>query len=401
MALQDKNDGQQNLSFTGVVQIICKEENASQAEIKPSLPTLLQYIHEGNKQVQENELLSYFYTLLTHQHGDLVSVMLTEQGYQLSFIMPLAVMKKCEPIADSDLLVKPNAFINQAELINLRQSYQAQAIEVLLAVKIPKARQELLQLLQSFGLQVTLVTHAVTQKKQWKSGRFSLLITEFEQSPFVDFTDNLADGSRLQRGIFSLGHSFTLPNDDKISDWHVAKLAESLNLTAYIKQLATVLSPWLKIKTSNAVVSTKNKQSIKVSQANISPLLEQKSSLNSQIKAAFDFELYFLNQGSAELALYMLDDYIAENLALVTKLTQALALEDFNIASDVISSLLLNGKILAATELIQCCHHWQTLLSIKHSSSENKKEENNALQAKLLSKTKREVAAIASYAQVV
>ena len=97
----------------------------------------------------------------------------------------------------------------------------------------------------------------------------------------------------------------------------------------------------------------------------------------------------------------MLDDYIAENSTLVTALTQALALDDIKVANDVISSLLLNGKVLAATELIQYCHQWQTLLSTKHSSSENNKEENNVLQAKLLSKTKQEVAAISRYAQMV
>jgi hypothetical protein len=145
--------------------------------------------------------------------------------------------------------------------------------------------------------------------------------------------------------------------------------------------------------------------STKTAEDSHSLLLKKQLTMNDQVKSAFDLELYIVNQGSAELAFYMLDDYVVENLALVTVLTQALARDDFKVASDSITSLLRNGKILAATKLIDFCRHWQALLSMQYSSSvtikEEHREKNAALQAQLLIKTEQEVTVIARYAQVV
>jgi hypothetical protein len=399
VTLAGEDDGQQNISFMGSIQpkSESEEEGAAKSSLtKISLPTILRYIYKGNTQEAESELLNYFYLLLAYQHGDYVSVILTEHGYQLSFTMPLAIMLKRKPIPASPLLIKTNAFMDKSELAKVAQNYQLQPIEVLLAARMPKERHELVLLLQAFGLQVTLVTGIARQIKEWQSGRYAVLITEFEQSPFIRFTDSLGDDRQPQRGVFSLGaslgHLLTLPTASEFSAWKVAELNISVNIADDISPLATLLSPWLKAKAP-------------LSQQLAKQLVKQLPvSDNKKIKGAFDFESYIHNQGSVELALYMLDDYIAENISLVNDLTRALALDKLVIASDAVSSLLMNAKILSATELGQFCYHWQTLLAAKQASitslSTSNKKDNIALQAKLLSKTKQEVVAISRYAQM-
>jgi len=214
--------------------------------------------------------------------------------------------------------------------------------------------------------------------------------------------------NQLQRGVFSLGHSFSLPKASKFSHWKVAKFVHSVNSVADIKQISNLLLPWLKAKSTNITDTDEENTHNKLAKTNKQVAQQSKPIKKHNSLAVFDFESYLLNQGSAELALYMLDDYIAENSALVTELTQALALDKLTLADDLVASLLLNGKILAATELVTFCYHWQTLLAEKRTpadisssrlSSENSKHDNTALQAKLLSKTKAEVLAIAQYAQ--
>jgi len=401
LTLQDKNDGQQCILFKGQVQ--AKNELAEPIKVK--LPKLLQYIHSGNHHKAESELLSYFYTLLVPQHGEHVLVSLTEQGYQLSFTLPLAVMFKRNRTKDACLTVNPALFTAEQEKIGLLNTYQRRPIEVLLSIKEPEKHQVLLQLLQGFGLQVFVVTRYLSQQKHWKSGRYTLLITEFTASPFIQFTHNSSYDCPLMRGVLTLGHLLIKPAGNNFTQWQVAELTENANTTLYIKQLATLLSPWLKTKLPTVLESDKDDTSTKIADEEGALSFKQQLTINDQLKPAFDLELYIVNQGSAELALYMLDDYVVENLTLVTALNQALALDDFKVASDSISSLLRNGKILAATKLINFCHHWQALLSMQHSSSATLKEEqkhnNSALQVQLMIKTEQEVAAIARYAQVV
>mgnify|MGYP005810711169 CR=1 FL=1 len=409
LALQDKNDGQQNISFTGIVQAVYQDKSLARTmSEKLKLPEVLQFVHEGNSQTAQNELLKYFYLLLERHYGEHLSVSLTERGYQLSFVMPFAVLSKRDQTTSSSILEVNDLPLNKAELRALAKQYQLQPIELLLAVRKPQEQQHLIQLLQAFGLQITVAANIVTQQQQWQSGRFTVLITEFESSPFIDFVNDLAGNCRLQRGVFALGHEFTMPNAEKFSTWVLAVLPKSTSSTIYIKQLATLLSPWLKNELIDPTTDRKDKAHKKSGQENDLSFMLQTIAPKGDDQLAFDFDLYLLNQGSAELALYMLADYIDENSVLITKLTETLEQEDFSQASDVVSSLLLNAKILAATELIQFCYHWQTLLSERNMStkssklkrsSENPKYNVFALQAKLLSKTKHEIVAIARYAQ--
>ena len=385
LSLQDKNDGQQCIAFTGHVQMLSEHGEAS----KVKLPNLLQYIHNGNHHKAESELLSYFYTLLAHQHGDQVLVSLTEQGYQLSFTMPLAVMLNRTREKDADLVVNPTLYAEEQKRLNLVNTYKSQPIEVLLSIKKPQEHQVLLQLLQNFGLHVLMVTRATSQDKHWRSGRFTILITEFSTCPFVDFNHNSNQKSGMKRAVLTLDHLLNKPTGDSYKKWTLAEVKSLSNITVALEQLTDILSPWLKIKSD---VIDSHRQS--VAESHREPSFNQEAVEDDNKLSVLDFEQYIVNQGSVELAVYMLDDYIFENSVLLAGLSQALTEKNIDKASRNIDALLLNAKIIASSDLLKLCHHWQKFLST------NKTSENNALQVKLLAKTKQAIAAIAHYAQV-
>lgn len=399
LSLKDKNDGQQRLSFSGVVKSVDKLSLT-----KVALPTELECINKGKHEYSDSELLSYFYTLLAYQHGEQATVILTDQGYQFNFIVPLAVMNKSEKTVHSTLSVEANKRKGNSTLVNIMTNYQPQPVEVLLAVKMPKEQEPLLQLLTALGLQVTVVTHSTSQQKYWQSGRYALLVTEFSCSPFINFTNSCPENTFIQRAIVSLKHAFSAPENSQFSQWKIAKLASKLSLKGQYDVLSVLLSPWLKHKALDNVVSQVEISDVK----SVDTVLDIRNTITNQLhsegkkqllhchkQVALDWELYFLHQGSAELALYMLDDYLAENMTLVANLTQALAIDDFEVASQAIASLSLNAKILAAPHLIEYCQHWQALLAASAS------EVNSTLCVKLLSKTKQAVLAIDNFAQAI
>ena len=385
LSLQDKNDGQQCIAFTGQVEMLSEHGEAS----KVKLPNLLQYIHNGNHHKAESELLSYFYTLLAHQHGDHVLVSLTEQGYQLSFTMPLAVMLNRTREKDSDLVISPTLYAEEQKRLNLVNSYKSRPIEVLLSIKEPAKHQTLLQLLESFGFHVFMVTRATSQEKHWKSGRFTILITELSTCPFVVFNHNSNQKSGMERAVLTLDHLLNKPTGDSYKKWTLAEVKNLSNTTVALEKLTDLLSPWLKIK-SNVIGS----HSRSVAEPDREPSFNQETLVDDKKLSALDFEQYIVNQGSVELAVYMLDEYITESSVLLAGLSQALTEKNVDKASRNVDALLLNAKILASSDLLKLCHHWQKFLST------NKVSENNALKVKLLAKTKQALAAIAHYAQV-
>ena len=81
----------------------------------------------------------------------------------------------------------------------------------------------------------------------------------------------------------------------------------------------------------------------------------------------FNLDGYISNQGSAELAFFMLDQYIEENKLFVKALNNAF--EDNNIINikDNIDSLTKNAKILAAMNLLQLCKQWPLNEACMHS----------------------------------
>ena len=123
---------------------------------------------------------------------------------------------------------------------------------------------------------------------------------------------------------------------------------------------------------------------------------EEEFALTSSIKEySFNFERYLKHQGSAELAIFMLDEYTSENILLVKELSQAVAVHDGKKADDIIQALLVNARILAAENLLHLCQQWHTLLTTQGLDSCEK------LQMVLLSKTKQAVDEISQHAAAI
>jgi hypothetical protein len=111
--------------------------------------------------------------------------------------------------------------------------------------------------------------------------------------------------------------------------------------------------------------------------------------------AVFDFSQYLHHQGSAELALFMLDDYTQDNHHQLNVVVDTLKAKDFDKTKQAIINLDLNAKILSAADLQKLCGQWLELLNGSNIPSNLKKM--NAL----LKNTRTALAAIDGYAEII
>ncbi|WP_019029181.1 hypothetical protein [Colwellia piezophila] len=395
--LIDKNTSQQKVRFSGQIQ---------EADKRKQLPVdIINITDVDHEQNEGSGLARYFNTLLKYQHGDDLSAVLTEQGYQLSFTLPLTVTN-AQSVRHYPAMSLPTHLPNiKHQASRLAENYLPMPIEVLLAVTSPDKYQDLQQLLQSMGLSVTYVVTELSQKIRWRSDRFTILLTELNTTAFTPFSVAVTSLDRrvLPRGVFSLNGTMSFTDKPEgFSLWH------SGNLTADsdVKTLLSAMHPWLKKRVSEHCRRTKTCDAVSDNDGIIDNNEQVKLSLtaieNESIKptdkkqsVSFNFKRYIQHQGSAELALFMLDDYTSNNEVLVAALTKALVDNNVKKVAAIIKALTVNSKILAADELLQLCHHWQELLA-KQALGNNTK-----LQVKLLDKTQQAVKAISQYADQV
>ncbi len=385
LQLVDKNNGQQTINFSGQVEGI---ENLEQ------LPQRFERFNEVSG--EKSGPTEYFTTLLQYQHGENISATLVEQGYQLSFTMPLAVTNsQPEQSHASITLPAPLPTIEQA-ITKLTTKYLTMPIEVLLAVKCPVQYQRLQQLLQAMGLQVSLVSGERMLAKSWESGRFAVLMTEVSCTSFTPFKVNeqgtMQENIGLPRGVFTLDSALSLETKEEFTHWSSGQLSANSS----IDELITAMLPWIKEHESKTVATDK------LTQVNSGSESENKSgevsnaALASSTQAqSFDFERYIKNQGSPALALYMIDEYTSENSVIVERLVKAFYVNDVANIDIAIQALAVNSKILAADHLHHLCDHWQKLLSNQDLDN------NQGIQISLLHKTKQAVEAINQHADAV
>lgn len=263
-------------------------------------------------------------------------------------------------------------------------------LPLLLAVNSPQQYQNLQRLLQWLGLQVQVVTHEAAQKTLWKTGRYSILMTEFIGTAFLEMTTK----PQIDIGVFSLTDGMPNANNNAYFEgWHQGTLDKESTLT----ELIEALSPWLKPKLNLKKVARLNQkekpltdkiENILRKNDDISlqstlpkqPLVltydltaDQADDLvitqvadvyaNDNHDATFDFSHYLHNQGSVELALFMLDDYCQDNHQQLDVLIEAFKAKRIAEANVSIAALTLNAKILAAPTLEALCKRWTKLLS--------------------------------------
>lgn len=383
-----KKDGKQVLVFTGE---IASEKSVVQ------LPNVLQDFEEENE--AKNELTGYFRALLAYQYGDNIKARHTKKGYRLSFTLPLALSgtNSQQNYAKMSL---PQCLPDIASLVNnLASHYLPMPIEVLLAVKSPIEYQGIQQIIQAMGLQVTLVVNETMLTSCWQSGRFAVLITEIAYMPFIDFhvkeLTNTEGEKAIPRGVFSLDIVSTMqPCPGEFSHWIVGQLSREISIEA----LVTAMKPWLNEKVStrshaNEVVQEQllaNKKKPADENTFAAEFFPENANIES-----FNFQRYILNQGSIELAIYMLEEYIQENSQLMADLSVAFNDNQRDLVLTIINKLTVNGRILAANHLLRLCDDWHQFI--------NAVGIDNSLQSQiaLLNKTENAVEAINAYADTV
>ncbi len=172
----------------------------------------------------------------------------------------------------------------------------------------------------------------------------------------------------LDVGVFSLSEEILqAENNGRFENWHLSMLSKESTLA----ELIDALSPWLKktqlVESVPSNAATNNAQAMQTeSPEDLDELIiteVAKVFTDNGNEDAFDFSLYLQHQGTVELALFMLDDYIQENHQQLDNLIEAIKVKNITAAKLSISALTLNAKILSAQELQSLCVKWSKLLS--------------------------------------
>ena len=307
------------------------------------------------------------------------------------------------PLSQEDFLTRVASLLatndNSNLLLNAEQclpyQFSSTQIEVLLAVTSPQNHQLLLRVLHWLGLQVRVVSQVQAMKKHWQTGRYLVLINEFDQAP----TAIASIDNATPRGFFSLSEHMQLSSGQQ----PYQRLPSPLNLA----ELTKVLSPWLiplvnkdltidnhiQLSSKPSVAANADKKIInpKVKIEGVEEHEKQVTDVGKvkqTTQASFDMEQYIKHQGTSELAIFMLDEYLESNDESFDGLSAAIKEKDNAAALHALKELTQNANILAANNLLTLCH--QIKLEIVN-------EDIDKIKA-LLMGIKRELCAIEKYA---
>ena len=265
-------------------------------------------------------------------------------------------------------------------------------VEILLGVAALHKYQTLIRVLPWLGLQITLVSQQERLDRLWQSGRYLVVISEFLPTQLT-----LNDCATNARGVFSLLDDesdktdiscLTLPEN-----WYRGEVTAELDVALLIEQL----SPWLKTD-SNKVSVEINSLTLPEQVMSNAAVVEQAASVLSHADKALDFDLvdvvppfdtakvsaefhlsddafdlvqYADNQGSAELAAFMLDEYVLDIHAHALALEHALAQQNYHLALQSSKSLTILAKVIAAESLLVQCTELDLILKQINNHADN------------------------------
>ena len=413
LQVKDKDFAQQRVLVTA--NIVSKNK-------AKGLPLALQKLQDVG-QLTPEDALSYHYDLLLKKlHGSDTEMILTELGYQCRFILPLAsvgepsriqkntkVNEEEGPHSDSMKDLFAGKSLKSLLLSKEKQPvkpFSSSNIEVILAVKEPQHYINLFAQLHWLSCHVHVVNHETQMLELWQSGCFNMVITEFDT---LLLSQELNKHKRLEQSsakvILNIAKQIEI-QDCKQSGlpnaWQLRQITPDIPL----EELCSYLSPWFgsekvedkaevvdatqaKITTKQITKSTENSSAKnKKAQVALSKLTDK-----NQASETFNLNRYIKHQGSAELAFYMLDEYLVDNHHYFSALSDAMKKHEKNKAQVAVDELMVNAKILAATELQHMCEHWNQLLSSELKSIKP------ALITKLLSKTQQAINVLSQNAQ--
>jgi hypothetical protein len=300
----------------------------------------------------------------------------------------------------TNLLVEPEIFSPYR--------FMPSQVEVLLGLTAQRENDALIRILHWLGLQVTVVSQVEHIERLWQSGRYLVVISEF-----VGFNVDIRDSVPTVRGIFAV-----LKNNDSQPDffhklnlptsWYSGYLASALD----IQKLTQQLSPWLKSPTSmgeGKLASAPQKQQRKQGNKqqvvpkntsnDIDATFEQALKLaeidqsldfslnleqtNNPTDDAFDLSQFAQNQGSAELAAFMLNEYLADISTNTQALSHAIETQDYPLALTLLTSLTTLAKVIAATPLLAQYRQLSQLISKTDASDACSSQQKEELQRQL------------------
>lgn len=233
-------------------------------------------------------------------------------------------------------------------------------LTILLAVKCPQQYQNLQRLLHWLGFHVYVVTQEIAQQALWKTGQYSLLITEFAEASLIEMESKPV----INIGVFSLTNSASnSPTTANSKHWHIGTLRKNSTLL----EVVDAMKPWLKQVgfVSNSAFSQEDDEELNIPSESVDELVITELAevyAECEHEAAFDFSQYLKNQGTVELALFMMDEYALDNHHQLDRLIDAIKAKNIEEAKLSISGLTLNAKILSASELQVLCAQWVRLL---------------------------------------
>lgn len=269
-----------------------------------------------------------------------------------------------------DNLIQSDAINNKVIFEQSYQNYHFRKsnIQLLLVIKNVTKHSELIAQLHWLGLQVNVEVDTDMAQQLWKSGRYQLLVTDLEFDPFVDMNV----GKPLYRGVFLLNEELSIKERPKhLAHWKIEHLP-SIN---QVDSLVDVLQPWL-TKLSQVAVLTDNK--VKVHQPSIStnePAEKQLAALeldpahNEETNdKAFNLAGFAKNQGSAELAAFMLDEYLLQLEQTLSQLEET-SVEQVEQAQLHIDELRIIARILTAEDFKLAVNECQQTLNDANQSA--------------------------------
>ena len=265
-----------------------------------------------------------------------------------------------------------NTLINGKEPTNLAVEKKAfehllfysTPTEVLVSVESLTSNKLLIRQLQWLGLQVSVVNDSTQMAELWETGRFLVLITEFSDIP----NTKLSAGGMVKRCVFYVKDKQFSQKDFKrlenMTQWQIRKLPE----LEKVKELSEYLAPWLnpsnegKPVDNNILGSDKgfefdvNEEQVfgfEIDHQNYTELLSADSEL--ELDAAFDIRVYANNQGSPELAAFMLDSYIGDMKSMHEVLSKSVQNKNDKKVKTVLKEILRIATIMAAADVKEIC----------------------------------------------
>jgi hypothetical protein len=371
-----------------------------------SLENIQQHIASLAKSIQPKLfVMQTFFNAPLHRHG------LFEQAAN-----PLQNAKLQQALAT--LLVSENSdnSVLNAETF-VEHQYLATQVEVLFAVHDPSKHQPLLRMLLWLGLQVQVVCQSQAMLKFWRSGRYLLLFTDFDSSPCIE----MSAGKGVRRAVFSFNdNNFSTAENQTLAGQWLFATVPPLNR---VDELVALLLPWLKAKSVHVaidkvvadkpyeVAKTSKKENEKESETEqrIIAQAHQASEKLGRVLSALDltpsadshpFQVinlaqYAKHQGSVELAVVMLDDYLADISQLMNNLSQTLNQQNYSQGVSLLTDIIKTSSILAAQDFTEVGQQLMVALN------QQKMDEDNTQLMKLFSDLKQQQLLLTQFCEAI